>query len=447
MFVKLIECSNSFHDKPKSPLPPLYNSLRPPRLLSRISKVVLLLLTFLLSLCAESSKGADWPQFLGLNRNGISQETGLMKTWPDGGPKEVWRVKGSVGMSGLAISGGKLMTQVQKDGKQFLIALDAATGKPMWETPLAPEYRNQMGDGPRATPTIAGDQVFVFTGEGILTAASSKDGKILWSHNVVKELGGEPADYGMACSPLVVGDQVIVTAGAPQATVVAYETKSGKLAWKAGDDPAGYSSPTLLKVGGKEQIVVFTGASVIGLAPGSGKPLWRYEYETNFNCNTASPVAFQDQVFVSSGENHGCVLLSLAAGGDQPEPKAVWESQGSKSVLRSEWQTSILLDGYFYGFDNVGAAGPVTHLTCIEAATGKPAWQKARFGKGNFIAADGKLFLSTMKGELVVAKATPEGYQELGRKVVLGTTRQSPALAGGLLYLRDDKEIVCLDVR
>ena len=401
------------------------------------------IVSFLLVVSLSSASAADWPQFLGPARNGISPETGLMKVWPAEGPKEVWRVKGGVGMSGLAISGGKLMTLVQKDSKQWLLALDAKTGKTLWETPLAPEYENQMGNGPRGTPAISGDQVFVYTGEGILIAASIKDGNILWKHHPVSELGGTPADYGMACSPLVVGSQVIVTPGAPGAAVVAYDAKSGKLAWKTGDDPAGYSSPALLKVGGKEQIVVFTGASAIGVQPGSGKVLWRYPYETEFNCNIATPLTVDGRVFISCGENHGCVLLDVAG----KEPIAVWESQGTKSVFKNEWQTAIQLGGYLYGFDNVGSAGPVTHLACIEAATGKPVWQKARFGKGNLIAADGKLFLSTMKGELVVLSATPQGFEELGRKTVLGTTRQSPALSSGLLYLRDDKEIVCLDVR
>jgi len=376
----------------------------------------------LLLLLASVISAADWPQFLGPARNGISSETGLMKTWPADGPKEVWRVKGGVGMSGMAISGGKLMTLVQKDGQQWLLALDAKTGKNLWETPLAPEYKNQMGNGPRGTPTISGDQVFVYTGEGIVLAASAKDGKILWQHHPVKEFGGEPAEYGMACSPLVVGSQVIVTPGAAGAAVVAYDAKSGKLAWKAGDDPAGYSSPALLKVGGKEQIVVFTGASAIGLTPGTGELLWRYPYETDFNCNIATPLAVDGRVFISCGENHGCVLLDVSG----KEPAVIWESQGTKGILKNEWQTAIQLGGHLFGFDNVGSAGPVTHLACIDIK-GNPVWQKARFGKGNLIAADGKLFLSTMKGELVVLAATPKGYEELGRKTILGTTRQSPA--------------------
>ena len=200
-------------------------------------------------------------------------------------------------MSGLAISRGRLVTMVQNDGKQWLVAMNAQTGEAVWQTAIAPEYRNPMGNGPRGTPAISGDLAFVFSGEGILAAANFSDGEILWSHNVVQELHGKPAEYGMACSPLVVGDQVIVTAGAPKATTVAYDTKSGKLDWTAGDDVTGYSSPALLDVGGRPQIVVYTGNSVLGLEPKTGTVLWRYPYETNFDCNIVTPIAYNAQVF------------------------------------------------------------------------------------------------------------------------------------------------------
>lgn len=389
----------------------------------------------------------EWSQFLGPNRNGISAETGLIKSWPAGGPKEVWRVAGGVGMSGPAISQGKLVTLVQREGKQSVVGLNAATGKEIWWTEIAPAYSNQQGNGPRATPTIVGDTAYIFSGEGILLALQLGDGKIIWQQNPIKSFSGEVADYGMASSPLVVENLVIVTAGVPSAGVVAYDRKSGQLAWKAGSDSAGYSSPALLNVGGREQVVVFTGKAAVGLAPKTGEPLWRYPYETDYDCNIVTPLAWQGNVFISSGENHGSALLSLKPQGEGFAVSEVWTSFGPMSSLRNEWQTSILLDGHLYGFDNIGSAGPVTHLNCVEIATGKRVWQQQRFGKGNLIAADGKLFISTMKGELVVARASSKGYEELGRSTVIGPTRQAPALAGGLIYLRDDKEIVCLDVR
>ena len=396
---------------------------------------------------AQTDANGEWPQFLGPQRNGLSSETGLLDRWPDDGPQELWRVPGGVGMSGLAISRGRVLTLVQREGKQWLIALDAKTGDSIWQTPLAPEYRNAMGNGPRGTPAISGDQVFVFTGEGILSAHGFADGKQLWSHHVVKELSGKEAEYGMACSPLVVGEQVIVTAGAAKGTLVAFDTQSGKQLWTAGKDPAGYSSPALLNVGGRQQIVAFTGSSALGVDPAKGTLLWRYPFKTNFECNITTPLEIKEDVFLSAGEDHGSVLLGLKPKADSFEISEVWSSFGNKSVLRNEWQTSMLLDGYLYGLDNAGGAGPITHLTCIAAATGERKWQQARFGKGNLIAADGKLFLTTMKGELVLVRATPERYDELSRATVLGSTRQAPALSNGRLFLRDDKEIVCLNVR
>jgi len=350
-------------------------------------------------------------------------------------------------MSGLAISDGRLVTLIQNDGQQWLVCHESNTGKPIWKTPLAPEYKNQQGDGPRATPTIVGDRVLAYTGEGLLVSANMNDGKIAWSQNVVTQLKGKVADYGMASSPLIVGDLVIVTAGAPKACVAAYRLKSGERAWVTGDDATGYSSPALLDVGGRRQVVVFTGSSAIGLTPETGSLLWRHPYETDYDCNIAVPLAFDGKVFISTGENHGSVLLGLKPQGDKLVIEEVWQSQGPQSMLRSEWQTPILLDGYLYGLDNIGSAGPVTHLTCVKAATGERVWQQPRFGKSNLIAADGKLFFSNMAGELVVVRATPKGFEEIGRKQILGPTRQAPSLAGGLLYLRDDKEIVCLDVR
>ena len=391
---------------------------------------------------------SDWPQFLGPERNGISPETGLLNRWPENGPTKLWQVKGGVGMSGIVVSRDRALTLVQRDGKQWLVALKTASGEQIWEAPLAPAYQNSMGNGPRATPAIAGDRVLVFTGEGILAAVNFADGKILWSKHTVKELGGKEAEYGMASSPLIVGEQVIVTVGAAKGTVVAFDLKTGKQLWTAGSDAAGYSSPSLLRVGGRSQVVAFTGASALGLEPSKGTVLWRYPFETNYECNIATPIAIKDDLFLSAGENHGSVLLALTSQGDRTELSEVWSSFGIKSVLRNEWQTSLLLDGFLYGMDNVGGAGPITNLTCINAATGERKWQVPRFGKGNMIAADGKLLMSTMKGELVIARVSSERYEELGRATVLeGSTRQAPALSQGRLYLRDDRDIVCFDVR
>jgi outer membrane protein assembly factor BamB len=425
----------------------IHSDVRRSTVIAKSGPIALLIILILLAVSLPTCPAADWPQFLGPTRNGISSETGLTDGWSADGPKEMWRVKGGAGMSGMAVSGGALVTLVQRDGKQFAVALSAASGRTIWQTAVAPEYRNSMGNGPRATPTVAGSSVFVFTGQGILVSLERESGKINWSRPLLRELNGRPAEYGMACSPLVVGEQVIVTVGAPRVAVVACDAKSGKQLWTAGREATGYSSPAVLKVAGQPQIVVHTGSAVLGLEPGSGKALWRHPYQTAYDCNIATPIAVAGKVFVSSGENHGSALLQLNSKGDRFDVEEIWSSHGPASVLRNEWQTSVLHDGHLYGMDNVGGAGPITHLTCIEAATGKRIWQAAKFGKGNLIGADGKLFISTMRGDLVIVKATPNGFTELARAKVFKGSRTGPSLADGRLCLRDDSEIVCFDIR
>jgi len=406
-----------------------------------------LCLLMLVAVAASPVTAGDWPGFLGPHRDGISSETGLLDTFPATGPKVNWRVSGGVGMSGLAVADGRVVTMVESGAKQQVWAIALASGKLLWKTDVAIAYRNGMGNGARATPTIAGETVVVFTGEGQLVALQAKTGAISWKQDVVTSLKGRVADYGMACSPLVIGDLVVVTPGAPRAAVAAYKLADGTKAWTAGNGPAGYSSPAVLTAGGRRQLVAFLGDQAVGLDPVKGTSLWRYPYVTDYDCNIATPLAVKGRVFLSSGENHGSVMLELKKAGNRLSPAVAWQSQGPGAVMRNEWQTSILLGGHLYGMDNVGGAGPVTHLGCLDAATGKLAWKQKRFGKGNLIAADGKLWISTLRGELVLVAASPKGFRELARAEVLGPTRQAPSLADGNLLLRDDAEILCLDIK
>ncbi|RLS35830.1 MAG: alcohol dehydrogenase [Planctomycetota bacterium] len=389
----------------------------------------------------------DWPGFLGPRRNGISQEQGLIDAIPADGPQVVWRVRGGVGMSAVAVCQGLAVTTWNDAGKQWLVALEAATGKEAWKTPIGPAYENGMGNGPRATPMIAGERVYAFSGEGILVAVSRKDGTLLWQVDAVGEADAKPSDYGMASSPLVVGEQVIVHVGGAAGAIAAFSSADGQPAWKASAGTAGYSSPTLLEVAGVEQVVSVTGTEVVGLRPGTGDLLWRFPFKTDFACNTATPIAVDGGIFISAGENHGCVLIDLKPQGDGFVARSRWDSLDTKSVMRNEWQTSIVVGDHLYGFDNVGAAGPVTHLVCLEAKTGQEIWRKLRFGKGNMVSADGKLWITSIDGELILARATPAGYEEFGRAALLGNNRQTLTIAGGRGYLRDDLEVLCIGLK
>ena len=390
----------------------------------------------------------DWPQFLGPNRTGVSKETiQLVDEFPASGPKIAWKAVGGVGMSGIAIADGKCYSMANRDGKQVLFALDRATGKELWAAPLAPAYKNQMGDGPRATPTCDTQRIFTFTGEGILSCNDATSGKLIWQRNSTKDFGAEPSEYGMSCSPLVIGELVVAYAGADEAAVVAVDKATGMRAWKAGAGRAGYSSPTLLTVSGMPQVVALTGKLCMGMEPQTGKVLWDYPFATDYDCNTATPVVVDGKVFISSGENHGSVLLEITANENKWSAKEVWSSLGTGSSLRSEWQTPLVSGKLLFGFDNVGGAGPVTNLACLDSSSGKVLWKQMRFGKSNGILADGKLLITTLEGDLVLVRASGAGFEQLTKAPVLGKTRQAPAYSDGYVFLRDDAQIVCVDLR
>jgi outer membrane protein assembly factor BamB len=399
-----------------------------------------------LSQACLHGEAPSWPQFLGPNRDGLATEKGLASKWTANGPEVLWRAKGGIGMSGIAVADNLAVTMWNSDAGQVVVALNSQSGDQIWLTPVAREYENSMGNGPRATPTISGDRVYAYTGDGILVCLHLADGKVIWTKNVVGGVGAKAAEYGMACSPLIVGDLVIVTAGGDGSAVVAMDASTGDVRWKAVDGAAAYSSPALLMITGETQVVAFTGSGVSGISPAEGAVLWHYPFKTPYDCNTVTPISVEGKVFISSGENHGCVMLEVTKAGGSYKVEEVWSSIQVKSVMRNEWQTSAYVDGHLYGFDNVGSAGPTTHLTCVNAQTGETVWRENRFGKGNMVAADGKLWMTTMEGEFVVAEATTSRYIELGRKKLFGKTRQSPSIAGGKAYVRDDAEVVCLKI-
>lgn len=401
---------------------------------------------------ADTIKGDDWPQFLGPNRNGISAEKGLIESWPEKGIPTKWKVDLGEGMSGISVAGERLVTMYQDDDSQYVVCISTSDGKQIWKTAVAKRYENSMGHGPRATPSIHEGKVFSYSGDGILTCMQLVSGKIVWSKDCQELMGTKPAEYGMASSPLVWRDQVFVTTnpGSGGGTLVSFSTSDGKLNWKAGDIHPGYSSPVLFKQKLADHVLLFGGSALKAIDATSGEVSWSYPFSTEYNCNTATPVQLGNELFISSGENHGSVMLSIRPGDADKTPPVVsenWKSLGRESTLRSEWQTPVLYKGHLYGMDNVGSAGPITNLVCVDAATGKQKWIKKRFGKGNLILADGKLIISTMKGQLFVVEANPDEYRELGRQQVIGQTRQAPVLANGRVYLRDNRELVCLDLR
>jgi len=224
------------------------------------------------AITAMGQNGADWPQWRGPNRDGISKETGLLKQWPAGGPPLVWKAKGAgAGYSSMAVSNGRLCTMGLRGDREFVVALDVVTGKEAWATPHGRAFRNDRGDGPRGTPTVDGNKLYALGGNGDLSCLDASTGRVLWTQNILSKFGGANPRWGLSESPLVVGDKLLVTPGGPGASIVALNKNDGSLIWKSQSDGAGYSSGITVDAGGTTQVVFFTSTRAVGLDLRDGK--------------------------------------------------------------------------------------------------------------------------------------------------------------------------------
>ncbi len=391
---------------------------------------------------ASVALAADWPHWLGPASNGSSAETGLLTAWPETGPKVLWKAPGGDGYSSLAIADGKAYTLVQRGTEELVVALDAVKGTELWKTPIGPAFKNQYGNGPRSTPWVEGDRVFAQSVTGPLVCLNSKTGEIVWQKHLLKDFGAKNITWGLSASPVIAGNVVLAIPGGKDAGVVAFDKTTGALVWKTGSDKAAYASPVVATIGGTKQAIFFTAFGLLGVSLDKGKELWREPWKTEFDCNIMTPlVVGGDKLFVSSGEDNGCVLFQLHSAAP---PKAVWESKGDKSVMINYWANPVVHDGFLYGF--AGEFSKKVHLRCVDLKDGKIRWTKENFGKGSVTLADGHLFITTKSGDLVLVRATPQAYEEKGRVTILGDNRTVPTLANRRLYLRDLEKIVCVDV-
>ncbi len=393
-----------------------------------------------LLLVATAAPAADWPNWLGPNRNGSSPETGLLTTWPSTGPKVIWEAKGGDGYSSIAVADGRAITLVQRGGKEVVVALDAVKGTELWQTPITAAYKNMYGNGPRSTPTIEGDFVYVTSVTGPIACLNAKSGKVAWQHDLLKEFGGKNITWGLSASPTIEGNLVLAIPGGKGTGVAAFDKKTGKLVWKTGDDKPGYATPIGVTVGGKRQLIFFTASGLLAVSP-VGKELWRVPWTTEYDCNICTPLVVVDQMFVSSGEEVGCTLFKLKADGP---PDVVWESKGDNSSMLNYWANCVVHAGHLYGFS--GEFSKRIDLRCVDLATGKVKWSQDGFGKGSVTLADGHLFITTKKGDLVLVRATPERFDEKARVTILGENRTVGTIANKRLYLRDKEKILCLDI-
>lgn len=402
---------------------------------TRVLLPAILLLALAHQALAQSA--ANWPQWRGPNRDGISKETGLLKQWPAEGPPLVWKASGAGGgYSSFSVANGKLYTMGLRGDREFVIAFDVATGKEAWSTAHGGAFRNDRGDGPRGTPTVDGDRVYALGGDGDLSALDARSGKIIWSKNVLKQFGGSNITWGISESPLVLGNKVLVNAGGPGASIVALNKADGALIWKSQSDKAGYSSAIPLELNGTTQVVFFTGQRAVGLDAKDGRLLWEYGRPSNRVANIATPIARANRVFISSDYGTGGGVVEI--GGDN-STKEIWFTQD----MRNHHSSSVLIGDHLYGFSSA-------ILTAMRFDTGEIAWRDRSVGKGSLVFADGNLYCFSENGIVGLVEATPTGYKEKGRfRIAQGNlpTWTHPVVVGGRLYIRDQDTIYAYDVK
>jgi outer membrane protein assembly factor BamB len=387
----------------------------------------------------------DWPCWRGPFRDGVSRETNLLTEWPKEGPRIVWKADLLGGYSSMAVARGRVFTLTKSKEQEIILCFDALTGTPQWRFGYPCAYAREPGltevaqvdslSGPRATPAVDGDRLYTIGTTGIVHCLDLEKGESCWQRDL-KQLGECPCPkHGYCNSPLVAGDYLFVQpGGANGKSIAALDKRTGKTVWRALDDSIGYATPISYEFAGCSQVVFFTGEGAVAVAPATGAVLWRSEWKDDeTKLNIATPLYADGRVFISSYLNGGTVL-QLAKEGN---PAAIWKN----TAMQNHFSSSVLYGGHLYGFSN-------TRLRCVEFATGKVAWDKTGLGKGSLLVAAGHLIIMGGRGDLVLAEATPKAYVEKGRwRLLEAPTLTAPALAGGLLYIRNEKLLLALDVQ
>lgn len=400
------------------------------------------------------TRGDDWPQWRGPNRDGVSPERGLRTDWSASPLPVAWKRPLGGGYSSPVVADGRLFVMDRQGSLERVVCLDASSGQERWVFGYPVDYEAmQFSAGPRSTPAVADGRVYTLGATGVLLclAADSPEGHpvVQWRHDLPKEYKAPVPQWGMACSPLVDGAFVYVQPGGPDNTLAAFDRRTGRLAWHALGDPTGYSSPVAATVAEVRQIVCCTSRATAGVSAADGRQLWYYRWPTAFDANIATPVVVGDYVFIASAYGSGCVLLELrpdGAGGTRARQVYI-----KRRLMRNHHATAVPYEGCMYGFDTGGSVstGPNV-LQCVDLRTGQERWSTREVTKGSLILADGHLLILSQDGTLSAVAATPTRFRRTGAMpgVLKGEDCWSlPALASGRLYLRDHQEVVCLELK
>lgn len=421
---------------------------------SMMRVVVGVLLLAVSAVRAELPSGpGDWPGWRGPARDNVSKETGLLKSWPKDGPTLLWKTKGlGIGYSTPAVAKGVIYV-LGTEGKDVeeVIALNAKDGTRLWATPFGKVTGGYPG--PRSTPTVDGDTLYAISSNGILISAKTKSGEINWKKDFKKEFGGRHGSWAFAESPLVDGDVLVCTPGGEKAALVALNKKTGDVIWQAALEElaatkkgknynvAGYSSVIPADIQGVKQYVQFLAGGVVGVDAKTGKLLWHYDHPANGTANISTPIQIgKDAVFAASGYGTGGGLAKINKKNDKLEAEEAYFVK----EMQNHHGGMVVKDGFLYGTGN-GA------LICIDLSNGKIAWQNKSVGKGAVAFADGHIYLRSERGPIALVEANPKEYKEGGRFDQPERSNQQawahPVIAGGKLYLRDQDNLFCYDVK
>ncbi len=389
---------------------------------------------------ALDTAAPQFTDFLGANRDGIVPGVRLVTDLAATKPREVWRRPVGESYAGFVIAGGLAVTIEQRGDQETIVAMDMVTGVDRWARGYEGYFQESLGgNGPRATPTIAGNEVFALGATGLLVSLDLATGQEKWKTNILTDAGAENIMWGMSGAPLVVDDLVIVNpGGADNAELVAYDRATGQKRWSSGQDKAGYSSPILTTLCDVRQVLIFDATGIAGHDLATGKSLWRYPFPTFNGINAGQPLVLPDnQVFISSGYDAGSVLLQIANSDEQWSADPLWKSRRMKCKMGS----AIYHDGYLYGLDD-------GILTCLDAKTGTRQWKAGRYGHGQILLRNDVLVIMAEKGDLVLVALNPKEHVELSSMPALpgGKTWNAPALADNQLLLRNHFEAVLLEL-
>jgi len=390
----------------------------------------------------QTSPAGDWPQWHGPDRTNVSKEAGLIGQWPASGPPVAWSVGGvGAGYGTVAIKDDRIFVQGSAGGRSVIYTLNRADGKGIWSKALGPAGSNDRGSGPRSTPTVDGDRVYILTENGDLACLKAQDGTAVWQRNILKDFGGRNINWLLSESPLVDGNHVIVTPGGSSAGMVALDKMTGNTVWVAKElsDEAGYASAIVADVQGIRTIMTLTGEAGIGVRAADGKLMWRHRSVANRTANITTPVFFDNKVFYTSAYGTGAALLGLTAQGGEIKAQELYFTR----EMQNHHGGVVLVNGYLYGFNN-------SILSCLNFATGQTMWRHRSVGKGSLTYADGHLYLLGEDNIVGLAEAAPGAYKETGRFKIADKGLPAwahPVVSGGRLYIRNQDTLSAYDVR